>query len=1181
MKSLLNPKAFAVRGTAALAALAAVLAAGPAAADVVLNPGTITGTAGIGAWTQSSTYASVSGNTNGYSGSASSNGTTYSVTLEGSQTYNSIYVSLSKYTSGVSQNLYLNKSSANIQVPGGGTVNYDLTYPGGLIQPTIAVTGGQIVSNRFYASLSTTGFSASSNSSNSGAAAGALPMVAGSNIQVYSSEAVVNVYDTDGVTVLCQTTVRFDNKTGLTLADGETLSLAYDIALTPANCARGVEGELAFNNLPTGTAVSQAYVYSNGTTYKNTYVTTIPGSYSLDGLANGDYRPYADFYFNGALAGAYARSAYYSQAPATVTDTSGMINRDITLDGSLTTGSITLSGPWAGRLNSGSIYFNGNWGAYDSTTQSYGPTAGANARCQINGTTGAYSCPTFLGDWTTGQTYLSFYDSTSTLPVSAQFYVSKSEAFSLTDSSGIDLGNKEIPTSEGQIVFDVIEPPGAATIPLSSPRVDAYRYDSATGTSYSLYSNNYWAQNVGTATVRLIGAPGTYTFNAYATVAGSNTKFASSTITLGEAVDTPTGTDVAITPLDADGNESNVDLVFGEVTGGGSTTVSFADVGPGAPEGSEFVDVVTDKQYLNVTSSADFTGLVQVCLSYDPSALGLSESQEGQLQLQQYVCVTASDCSWQVITGTLDGTASPDTATNTICGLTTSLSTFAITLPTAPPDACPDDPNKTEAGICGCGVADDDTDGDGTVDCNDGCATDANKTAEGICGCGVADTDTDADGTADCNDGCATDANKTAAGQCGCGNADTDTDADGTADCNDGCATDANKTAAGQCGCGNADTDTDADGTADCNDGCVTDANKTAAGQCGCGVADTDDDNDGVANCNDNCVAVANADQFDYDGDGAGDACDDDDDNDGAPDSADSDDNNPTVCSDTDGDSCEDCVGGGYNPMADGADLDADGLCDAGDPDDDGDGTNDANDNCPVIANADQVDTDGDGQGNACDADDDNDGVLDADDSCPLSDASGVDLNGDGCIDDAAALAGICEAAAADWAAANGGCKDSDKVTAMLLGNNGGDANNGICDKIADGDFSAAMAKMPSLFDAVAKAGGKCGASDTGVIDEMLEIARVMATVAIAQAEAAANADAGDLAKATAALAAGSAATDSEDAAKAYKKAYGYAVDALGEGASGSDKSGSSSDKSGSSSDKSGSSSKSGKGKKK
>ena len=35
-------------------------------------------------------------------------------------------------------------------------------------------------------------------------------------------------------------------------------------------------------------------------------------------------------------------------------------------------------------------------------------------------------------------------------------------------------------------------------------------------------------------------------------------------------------------------------------------------------------------------------------------------------------------------------------------------------------DDCPDDPLKVLAGDCGCGVADTDSDSDGTVDCIDG-----------------------------------------------------------------------------------------------------------------------------------------------------------------------------------------------------------------------------------------------------------------------------------------------------------------------------------------------------------------------------------------------------------------------------------------------------------------------------
>lgn len=51
-------------------------------------------------------------------------------------------------------------------------------------------------------------------------------------------------------------------------------------------------------------------------------------------------------------------------------------------------------------------------------------------------------------------------------------------------------------------------------------------------------------------------------------------------------------------------------------------------------------------------------------------------------------------------------------------------------------DNCPDDPAKTAPGVCGCGVPDDNFDGDGALDCVEACPDNAARTTpSGACGC--------------------------------------------------------------------------------------------------------------------------------------------------------------------------------------------------------------------------------------------------------------------------------------------------------------------------------------------------------------------------------------------------------------------------------------------------------------
>ena len=196
-------------------------------------------------------------------------------------------------------------------------------------------------------------------------------------------------------------------------------------------------------------------------------------------------------------------------------------------------------------------------------------------------------------------------------------------------------------------------------------------------------------------------------------------------------------------------------------------------------------------------------------------------------------------------------------------------------------DECPNNPRKTQKGICGCDLSDIDSDGDTIPNCvdklpnlNDNVDTDGDriiniedpcpldaanncctngidgKESPGFCGCDVKETDSDDDTLPDCVDVCKNDVNKTiikegetlyavtvvdgaintkteTTNTCGCGTPDTDSDGDTVPDCIDICQNNpAKKTEAdkGQCKCEDEidiNKDTDRDGTPDCIDACV------------------------------------------------------------------------------------------------------------------------------------------------------------------------------------------------------------------------------------------------------------------------------------------------------------------------------------------------------------------------
>ena len=227
-----------------------------------------------------------------------------------------------------------------------------------------------------------------------------------------------------------------------------------------------------------------------------------------------------------------------------------------------------------------------------------------------------------------------------------------------------------------------------------------------------------------------------------------------------------------------------------------------------------------------------------------------------------------------------------------------------------------------------------------------------------------------------------------------------------------------------------------------------------------CLVADKD--GDGVLDVVDNCPNLANVGQQDYDLDGTGDVCDLDDDNDLVADAEDCAPFNPDVSpkeeevcngidddcdlvvdegfADADYDKLADCIDPdddndgkvdeidcapfdatihpGAPEVCDGLDNDCDENVDEGFPDQDGDeiadcadedvdgdGVDNAVDNCPMLANDDQADQDGDDLGDACDKDLDGDAIPNGLDNCPAtSNTTQLDTDkdgsGDACDDD-------------------------------------------------------------------------------------------------------------------------------------------------------------------------------------
>ena len=150
-------------------------------------------------------------------------------------------------------------------------------------------------------------------------------------------------------------------------------------------------------------------------------------------------------------------------------------------------------------------------------------------------------------------------------------------------------------------------------------------------------------------------------------------------------------------------------------------------------------------------------------------------------------------------------------------------------------------------GPCTCAdVGDQDSDGDGICDKKDECPEDPNKSEVGECGCH--ETDSDDDGVCDELDECPEDPDKQLEDACGC--FEVDSDRDGVCDQLDECPEDPNKSVDDACGCNEMDSDND--GVCDQLDECPDNPDKSSKGKCDCD--DEDVDQDGICDSEDDFI---------------------------------------------------------------------------------------------------------------------------------------------------------------------------------------------------------------------------------------------------------------------------------------------------------------------------------------
>ena len=136
-----------------------------------------------------------------------------------------------------------------------------------------------------------------------------------------------------------------------------------------------------------------------------------------------------------------------------------------------------------------------------------------------------------------------------------------------------------------------------------------------------------------------------------------------------EAVGLTPVSDPPGTPVEVEVDET-LTVTFDDVTSGGVTTVTTQTAGPAPPDGYQVVPGQGQPVYYDIETTATYSGQIEVCFKYTESQVA---GQESNLKLLHWTGTPPASSDITIYPVDVDN--------NIICGVTTSLSLFAMAEP--------------------------------------------------------------------------------------------------------------------------------------------------------------------------------------------------------------------------------------------------------------------------------------------------------------------------------------------------------------------------------------------------------------------------------------------------------------------------------------------------------------------